>query len=34
MRTEFPVIERECARAEDGFVPACVKGVALVWLRR
>lgn len=34
MRNDYSVIERECARAEDGFVPACVKGVALVWLRR
>jgi hypothetical protein len=34
MRNDYLVIERECARAEDGFVPACVKGVALVWLRR
>ena len=32
MRTEFPVIERECARAESGFEAECVKGVALVWL--
>jgi hypothetical protein len=34
MRNDYSVIERECARAEDGFVPACVKGAALVWLRR
>lgn len=34
MRTDYPVIERECARAELGFEAACVKGVALVWLRR
>jgi hypothetical protein len=34
MRTDYSVIARECAHAEDGFVPACVKGVALVWLRR
>lgn len=34
MRTDYSIIERECARSERGFVPACVKGVALVWLRR
>ena len=34
MRTDYSIIERECARSELGFEPACVKGVALVWLRR
>ena len=34
MRTDYSTIERECARSESGFAPACVKGVALVWLRR
>ena len=34
MRTEYSTIARECARAERGFEPACVRGVALVWLRR
>ena len=34
MRTDYSIIERECAQAERGFEPACVKGVALVWLRR
>ena len=33
MRTDYPSIERECQRAEQGFAPACTKGVALVWLR-
>ena len=33
MRTDYPTIERECRRAEEGFAPACTKGVALVWLR-
>lgn len=34
MRNDYAVIERECGRAEEGFVPACVTGVARVWLRR
>ena len=34
MRTDYSIIERECARSERGFESACVNGVALVWLRR
>jgi hypothetical protein len=34
MRSEYSVVERECARAEGGFAPECIKGVAQVWLRR
>jgi hypothetical protein len=34
MRTDYPIIAGECARAERGFEAACVQGVALVWLRR
>ncbi len=33
MRTDYPTIESECRRAEEGFAAACRKGVALVWLR-
>jgi hypothetical protein len=33
MRTDYPTIQSDCQRAENGFASACAKGVATVWLR-
>ena len=33
MRTDYPTIQSECQRSEGGFASACIKGVAMVWLR-